>query len=263
MPQYLNNLDDLGFELHKTGAHTSRTIMLEELETLLSLFNYEPVKKEEYSIAIIDNNCLNKKTGISRKLTFRDLVVLYGLNPSILLFRALLYFWKRDVNGRPLLALLCALARDSLLRGTVDLIEKTPVGAQLKCEDMMKHLSKIFPARYSQGTLRSISGNINSTWTKTGHLQGRSKKVRAKASPTPGSVSYALLLGYLSGAKGELLFQTEYAKALDCDIHTAMDLAVDSSRKGWIVFKQLGNVIEVLFPELIKEETRGLVNEQN
>jgi hypothetical protein len=67
-------------------------------------------------------------------------------------------------------------------------------------------------------------------------------------------VSYALFLGYLNGVRGEALFHTEYAKLLDCSMERAIELAEDASRQGWIVFKRVGTVIEVLFPNLLTEE---------
>ena len=68
------------------------------------------------------------------------------------------------------------------------------------------------------------------------------------------SVSYALLLGYLAGSRGQALFQTEYTKLLDCTFDKAIELAEEASRKGWIVFKRVDDVIEVLFPNLINQK---------
>ncbi|MBU4326272.1 MAG: hypothetical protein KKB91_00810, partial [Proteobacteria bacterium] len=85
----------------------------------------------------------------------------------------------------------------------------------------------------------------------------------ARALPTAGSVSYALLLGYLTGVRGESLFKTDYAKLLDCSFEKAIELTAEASRKGWIVFKRVGDVIEVLFPNLINEQEMEWLREQN
>ena len=111
--------------------------------------------------------------------------------------------------------------------------------------------------------MRSTAQNINSTWTKSGHLFGRVRKVRARANPTAGSVSYALLLGYLTGVRGQALFQSEYIKLLDRTSDKAIELAEEASRKGWIVFKRVSDVIEVLFPNLINQEEMEWLREQN
>ena len=89
-----------------------------------------------------------------------------------------------------------------------------------------------------------------------------SRKVRSHANPTAGSVSYALLLGYLAGSRGQALFQTEYTKLLDCTFDKAIELAEEASRKGWIVFKRVDDVIEVLFPNLINQEEMEWLYEQ-
>jgi hypothetical protein len=111
--------------------------------------------------------------------------------------------------------------------------------------------------------LKSTAQNINSTWTKSGHLRGRAKKIRSRAKATPGAAAYALLQGYLSGLRGESLFSSEYAKLLDCPVDRTMELAETASRRGWIVFKRVGSVIEVLFPNLITAQETEWIREQN
>lgn len=111
--------------------------------------------------------------------------------------------------------------------------------------------------------MKSTAQNINSTWTQSGHLQGRVKKIRSQPKATPGSVSYALLLGYMNGIRGESILKTDYARLLDCSFERSIELATEASGKGWIVFKRLGNVIEVLFPNLLSDQEMEWVREQN
>jgi hypothetical protein len=70
-------------------------------------------------------------------------------------------------------------------------------------------------------------------------------------------------LGYLSGVRGESLYYTEYAKLLDCSMEQAIELSTEASRKGWIVLKRLGSVIEVLFPILLSDKEMEWVREQS
>jgi hypothetical protein len=42
-----------------------------------------------------------------------------------------------------------------------------------------------------------------------------------------------------------------------------MQLAAEASRRGWIVFKRVGEVIEVLFPTLIQAQEMEWIREQN
>ena len=94
-------------------------------------------------------------------------------------------------------------------------------------------------------------------------MKGRVRKIRSRAVPSAGSVAYALFLGYLRGIRGPALFETEYAKLLDCSVQRAIELSEEASRKGWIVVKRVGTVIEVLFPHLLTPDEKEWVREQN
>ena len=263
MTEKNKQLSRFGFSFKRGGAHTSRTMMLEELGDLLTYVDRTEAEKSDYLQAIDDENCLGKRSGKTRTLSYRHLADLYSLDCTKVLFRALLYFWNRDIDGRPLLALLCTYARDSIFRPTATFILKFPEGSTIIRESLEEFIDNQEPGRFSKATLQSTAQNINSTWTKSGHLYGRTRKVRTRANPTAGSVSYALLLGYLTGARGQSLFQTEYAKLLDCTFHSAIELAEEASRKGWIVFKHVGSVIEVFFPNLINQVEMEWLREQS
>ena len=237
-------------------------MMLEDLSALLSWVAQPHAGRNDYLHAIDDENCLGKRSKKTRILTHRHLVDLYSLDPTKVVFRTLRYFWNRDLDGQPLLSLLCAYIRDSILRATAPLILNLPEGTIVSRQSLEKFIDRQEPGRFSQATLKSTAQNVNSTWTKSGHLQGRARKVRSRAKATTGSVSYALLLGYLTGERGPSLFQTEYFKLLDCPIDTAIELAQEASRRGWIVFKRVGDVIEVLFPNQINQKEMELLREQ-
>ena len=252
-----------GFRSERGGAHGARTLMLNELRTLLSCIADSDASKYAYLQAIETDNCLGKRSGMTRKLTTRHLVELYALDPGITLFRSLLFFWRRDEEGRPILALLCAYARDGVLRMSVPFIFSANEGESISREALEEFLDSIEPGRFSRATLKSIAQNINSTWTQSGHLKGKVKKVRSRAKATAGSTAYALFLGYLEGIRGEALFLSEYAKLLDCSVDKGIELAEEASRRGWIVFKRVGRVIEVLFPNLLTEQEMEWIREQS
>jgi len=256
-------LSRYGFSFNHGGAHCSRTIMLDELGVLLACVNRPDADKSDYLQAITVENCLGKRSVKTRALTYRHLVALYSLDPHNLLFRALLYFWNRDIAGRPLLALLCAYSRDPVLRSAVPFILNFPEGAtvsRLSVEEFIEHQD---PGRFSKATLKSTAQNINSSLSKSGHLSGRAVKIRSRAEASAGSVSYALLLGYLTGVRGKALFQTEYTRLLDCTSDKIIEHAEAASRKGWIVFKRVSDILEVLFPNLINQEEMEWLREQN
>ena len=257
-----SNLSFYGFNFGRNSVHTARTIMLAELKGLLDYVNNPEAEKTEYLRAIDEENCLGKRSGKTRLLTYRHLSELYGLDPALTLFRSLLFFWYRDPDGQSLLALLCAYARDSLLRATVPFIQKFTPGASVTREALEAYIDDLEPGRFSPATLKSTAQNINSSWTKSGHLRGRKHKVRSIAMATVGSVSYALLLGYLAGIRGQSLFSSEYIKLLDCTSGHALELAEEASRSSWITCKRIDEVVEVLFPNVINPQEMERLHEQ-
>lgn len=256
-------LERLGFSYERGGVHTARTMMLAELRDLLSFVDVADATRADYLEAIQTANCLGKRSGKTRALTFRHLADLYALDPSLLVFRALRFFWQRDVDGQPLLAALCAYSRDPMLRATAPFVLGFQEGATVTREAMEEFIDAQEPGRFSKATLKSTAQNINSSWTQSGHLSGRVRKVRSRTVATPGAVSMALLLGYVSGLRGESLFKSDYTRLLDCSSEKTMELAEDASRRGWISLKRVGQVVEVLFPNLITAKEMEWLREPN
>src|SRR4030042_6801239 len=58
----------VGFRFGDKGTHSSRTIMLEELSTLLRV-SQPSFNREEYRKLIVQENCLGKRTVSTRKLS--------------------------------------------------------------------------------------------------------------------------------------------------------------------------------------------------
>lgn len=55
-------------------------------------------------------------------VTFRHLADLYTPDPSLLVFRALRFFWQRDLDGHPLLVALCAYSRDPIFQAAAPFV---------------------------------------------------------------------------------------------------------------------------------------------
>ncbi len=255
-------LERFGFKFNLGGAHSSRTLMLNELSTLLDYVDSPQETQKGYQAAIETDNCLSKRSTKTRQLTFRHLVDLYALDSQLLVFRALLYFWQRDEASRPLLSLLCAYVRDSLLRASASVVLPVHLGDIVSRQAQEESIEEQSPGRFSPATLKSTAQNINSSWTKSGHLMGRAKKIRTQAQATPGSTAYALLLAHLSGLRGQQLFNNGYTALLDCPASVAMELAQAASAKGWMTFKHIGEVVEVSFPGLITAQEQEWLDEQ-
>ena len=113
-----------------------------------------------------------------------------------------------------MLALTCAYARDSILKSSAAFIQSYPHGEKVTREALEEFIDNQEPGRFSKATLKSTAQNINATWTKSGHLTGRVIKIRSRPEATCGAMPYALLLGYLKGARGESLLKTEFTRLL-------------------------------------------------
>ncbi|MEA3486854.1 MAG: hypothetical protein U9R20_04275 [Thermodesulfobacteriota bacterium] len=248
-----------GFRVGDKGTHTSRTIMFKELDLLFE-DQEQGAPREAYVSAIIDQNCLGKKTVSTRKLTCQRLSELYGLDPSIPLFRILRYLWQVDETGRPLLALLTALARDPLLRVTSPPILQMNTGEELMRQKLTDALRQSVQNRLNNGTLDTVVRNTSSSWAQSGHLTGRVRKYRQKVNPTPIVTTYALALGYILGARGSGLFNTLWAKVLDTSHEELVSLATDAKRFGFLDLSQAGGVVEVSFARMFTEDERHLIN---
>lgn len=251
-----------GFRIGDIGTHTSRTIMLKELEQLFADQGAQ-VSRADYVSAIIDQNCLSKKTVSTRKLSCQRLSELYGLNPSILLFRVLRSLWKVDEKGHTLLALLTGLARDPLLRVTATPVLQMHSGEELVRQKLTDALRQSVDNRLNDSTLDSVVRNTSSSWTQSGHLTGRVRKYRQKVKPTPIVTAYALLLGYILGARGDGLFTTLWAKVLDTPAEELISLATDAKRIGFLDLSQAGGVVEVSFTRMLTEDERLLIHGTN
>ena len=248
-----------GFRFGDKGTHTSRTMMFKELAILFEDQELD-VPREAYISAIIEQNCLGKRTVSTRKLTCQRLSELYGLDPTIPLFRILRHLWQADENGRPLLAFLTALARDPLLRLTSATILQIQAGEELMRQKLTDALQQGVGNRLNNGTLNTTVRNISSSWTQSGHLKGRVRKIRQRVAPTPIVTTYALLLGYILGARGSGLFNTLWAKVLDTPHEELVSLATDAKRLGFLDLSQAGGVVEVSFTRLFTEDERHLIH---
>ena len=97
------DLAALGFRVADSGPHTSKTLMLQELETLLAAVPADAPAKA-YRAAIVEENVLGKRTLSTRKETATRLTALHGLDPSKPLFRVLRRLWAVDPAAHPQLA---------------------------------------------------------------------------------------------------------------------------------------------------------------
>jgi hypothetical protein len=234
----------LGFIGEPVGTHSSRTIMFAELSSLLASTGPQVSYAELQDLAV-NHNAVQKASATGRAKTFRHLREFYGLNIQLPVYSAMRHLWDPREDERPLLAMLCACARDPVLRESAEYILPIPSGAGVDKAGMESFLSERFPGRYGETVLPRTVRNMMSSWTQSGHLIGRFSKKRGKAVAGPASAAYALFLGYLCGLRGDALFGAVWTRILDRSESEAHALAAEASARGLITYKRAGGLVEV------------------
>jgi len=253
-------LEKYGFKFGKNGAHSARSMMLVELQTLFSNMALD-VLPEQYQTEICDHNILDKPTLKSRKLTYRHLVDLYGMDCSIPLFRVFRKLWSLDPSAQPVLAIQLSLARDPILRLTRPLITGFDIGSPVIRQDVEEVLKAPNPERFSPASLKSFAQNTNGSWTQAGFLQGRNKKTRTQPVVSPVNTAFALFLAYLEGATGERLLQSSHCKLFGLTEHHINELAIAAGHRGLIDFKQSGGITDIRFTDYLTTEEEAWLYE--
>ena len=214
---------------------------------------------EEYRVSIMEENVLGKGTASTRLWSWKKLRELYGLNPELTVFRCFRRLWDADRHGRAVLAIFCACARDPLLRMSAATILKSSHGTVVSPEEFAAAIAELAPDRFSSTTLNAMGNRICSSWAQSGYLTGGKVRQRAHPAITPEVIAYALLLGRLCGARGQLLFTGFWALLLDAPSSQLFELAEAASQRGWIDLRRVGSVVEVGFSGLLTaEEEEGL-----
>lgn len=246
----------VGFRFGAKGTHTSRTMMFEELRQVLQATPPD-ARRGDYASAIIDGNCLSKPTGSTRRLTNQRLGELYGLEPAIPLFRVLRRLWDVENEGRPLLALLAAMARDPLLAATCPAIIFLPANAEFQRDVMKSALRTVVGNRLNDSTLEKVCRNAASTWAQSGHLEGRTFKKRRIVVPSPAAVAFALYLANAAGFRGSEIFSCAWLRVLDCDPSRARHLAVEAKRLSLLDLRMAGDIVELNLSRLDPHQARA------
>lgn len=235
---------EVGFRFGDKGTHTSRTLMFAELAELLVAVPASATR-DEYAEAIIEDNVLGKQTAATRKLTNQRLGELYGLSLTVPLFRIMRYLWTVDVPGRPLLAMFSGLARDPLLRTTREAVIPLPIGAELTRTSMTSSIRAVTGHRLNESVLDKVARNAASSWSQSGHLEGRVRKIRQQVRPTPGAVAMAVWFGSLEGLAGEDLLRSNWAKLLDQAPTELLEHALRAKQLGLLNANAGGGVVEI------------------
>ncbi len=240
-----------GFKFGTNGPHSSRTLMVDDLRVLLER-TPPGAALDDFRRAIVDENLLNKKTESTRRETLRRLRELYALDLRVPIFEVLRAYWPYDAAGRPLLALLVALARDPLLRISVSVILDSRPGGEVPVSSFDEALSRAMPGHFSPKIQAATARHIASSWEQSGHLTGRLRKTRVAVRPTPWAVTLALFLAHLAGERGEYLLSSQWLLLLDIRPSDVGEQVAAAHRLGLVNFFRSGSVVQIAFPALLK-----------
>jgi hypothetical protein len=234
----------LGFRVADSGPHTSKTLMLQELEALLAAVPADAPSKA-YRVAIVEENVLGKRTLSTRKETASRLTALHGLDPSKPLFRVLRRLWVVDPAAHPQLALLNGLARDPLLMATREQVMGMAEGQLVQRSEMVAAVQGFTHDRLSAKVLDAVARNTASSWTQSGHLKGKVKKRRQPLQPQPVALALAMWLGYASAKRGKALLSTPWASVLDSSSSGLLELVEQAKRLGLIKLSHGGGIVSI------------------
>lgn len=218
-------------------------MMLAELRAVMEVT--AAAQAADVERAILGDNVLAKATGSARRLALKHLNRLYGITHPFPLQAAALAIWRRGGAGRPMLALLCALAREPLLRDSAEFILPVPVGAPIRWRKLAEAMDTRHPGRYSPGTANSLARNCASSWSQSGHLTGIDPKRRSLAQPSPEAAAYAALLGELAGFGGPALLRSPWMAVLDRPEADLLSLLRRAEAVGLTRVRAAGGVVEI------------------
>lgn len=237
------------FTLGSLRTTASHTIGVPHLIELLRVLPADATP-EQYRNAVVEDNVLGRPTQVGRQRSFRHLREFYFLDPSRREFASLRRLWNIDSNAQPLIAGILAFTRDGILRASFSVVQQTPPGGIVTSDDLTKSVSASYGLDLSESTLRKTGRNTGACWTQTGHLAGRTRKVRQSVEAFPAAVTYAAYLGHLAGKRGAGVLETPWAALLDLPAGAGLDALRRAHTQGLIDLLVAGNVVDVSFPML-------------
>jgi hypothetical protein len=128
---------------------------------------------------------------------------------------------------------------------TADVVLDLGDAAEFQRTAMRKALEGAVGERFNESTLDKAVRNAASSWSQSGHLEGRTFKFRRMVRATPAAVAFALYLALAAGFHGEELLSTGWLKVLDCGASAAIELATTAKRMGLLDLRMAGDAFDL------------------
>lgn len=229
-------------------VHSSRTIMFAELAQVM---DYAVVHDNRFLQALREN-IINKRTRVNQEKTERLLVKLYGFDQEEPAFKCFKYFWARaEAAEKSVLALLFCIGRDYLLGESISVVLSTPIGEKVSTEKLEANVEALHPKQFSDNTCGSIARNIVSSWKQAGYISGKVKSIRTQTKPGYLAVTFALLLSYLNGGRGDFIMKSKWVKALGIGEEQVRELAFEAAKRDLLQYQFAGTVTTITFSNLL------------
>lgn len=225
--------------------------MLSELSLVLNACP-RTTTKDGYLQAIQSDNVVGKSTAVTRVRTWERLRELYALDLRTPTFRGLRNLWDRERSAQPLLALISACARDSLLRATAPVILRLEIGDDLPREALKDSTGRTLGAV----TLDRTISHLASSWQQGGLLEGRTFKKRIAVAAGPEAVAFAAYMAALAGFRGRDILRSGWIALLDVTPSRAQDLLVEARKLGLLDYRVAGDLVSLSFDFLNSDPRR-------
>jgi len=238
-------------------VHTGRTIMFKELQKVMN----HGLDNDDY-VEAIKQNVFNKATKSGVSYTAKFLRRLYDFDMSLPTFKAFKHFWHiADEREKPLLAIIYAIGSDYQLKNSIPVINNTEIGEKVTVESIESNIENLDPKKYTSNTLRSMAQNIASSWKQAGFITGKVKNIRTKPDINYLVLTFALLMAYLNGLRGDFILTSDWVKALTLDERTIRSLAIEAAKRDLLQYQYAGNVTSITFKNLLnKLDINGFEN---
>lgn len=232
-----------------TTVHTSRTIMFAELSKVM-----DHALCDDRYLESLNENVVNKLTKSNQKKTTGFLKQIYGFDVSFPPFICFKYFWQiTDVKDRPILSLLYALCKDSLLGESISVIISTAVGEKVSKLRLEENIEAHHPRKFTNNTRSSATRNIISSWKQAGYIIGKVKNIRTQPNHCYHSVAFAFLMAYFNGDRGDFILSSKWVQALAISESQVRELANEAAKRDLLKYQYAGSVTTISFNNLFKK----------